>query len=244
LIPGEKNCKIDAMNNLRKAIVVGAVLVATCVNAETTEPAKVTVDAKKTADKIIKVDEHTYRVGKITIDKESRTVTFPAKVFTRKGLIEYLIVNQEGKGYESILDSPVEPMDLQLALLLLDFNYGQNIKTRNDPNAPKGDALKITLEWKDGDKVKTMAAEDVVFDRLNKKPMAPGDWVFTGSLVVDGIFLAQQDKSLIATYHDPGALINYAIPTTPDKTGYSAYDANPDVLPAEKTDVTVTIKKK
>jgi len=108
---------------------------------------------------------------------------------------------------------------------------------------PGGEKLEIFLQWTEGKKIKKVKAEEVIFDRVNKKKMEYGDWIFTGSMIYRGGILAQEDKSLIATYHDPGAIINYACPTQSDATGYSAYDANPEVLPPRSTRITITIRK-
>jgi hypothetical protein len=68
--------------------------------------------------------------------------------------------------------------------------------------------------------------------------MPPTPWLFTGSMVVDGRFIADLDGSIIATYSDPAAVLNNPLAGRLDDT---VYEANADILPAPGTEVTVTI---
>ena len=55
----------------------------------------------------------------IQIDKENRTVTFPAAINMDGGMLEYLIVTEMGKTHESLLSTKIQPYDIQVAMLLL-----------------------------------------------------------------------------------------------------------------------------
>jgi len=191
-------------------------------------------------EEAVKVSEGVFLVGKVTIDKNNKELSFPARVETRTGLIEYLAVNTEGKGYESILISEARPVHLQVGLIILGLQYGQNLNMRNDPAEPKGSKVEIFLEV-DG---KRLEMKEVIYDRVRKSGLEGGEFVFTGSKFVSGSYLAEQEGSLISSFKDPGAVIVYNKPTPPDATSYSAYDANPVNLPAAAHPVTVVIKAK
>jgi sRNA-binding regulator protein Hfq len=191
---------------------------------------------------IIKVNEGIYKIGRVTVDKNKKIVSFPAKLNMKEGLIEFLVCNKDGKLYESIFSTDVEPVHLQVALILLGLEYGQNIEFRNDPRIPKGAKLEILIEWDEGSKTVQKSAYEVIFDRVKNKNMEKGYFVFTGSRIINGVFLAQEESSLIATFHDPGSIINYSEPTLPDKTGYSAYDADSKNLPEINKEVNIIIK--
>nr|MCU0751014.1 hypothetical protein [Akkermansiaceae bacterium] len=57
------------------------------------EPVKPTIE---------KLDENRFRIGDITFDQKTREVRFPCKVNMTDGLLEYLLVHQNGKVHESL----------------------------------------------------------------------------------------------------------------------------------------------
>ena len=99
--------------------------------------------------------------------------------------------------------------------------------------------MNIWVQWKEDEKTKRVRAEQMIFDSKREKPMQETDWIFTGSLIHEGRFLAEIEESLIATYHDPAAIINNPLPEGGDDT---VYDVNPKVVPKRGTSVVVTIK--
>jgi hypothetical protein len=71
-----------------------------------------------------------------------------------------------------------------------------------------GDKVAIEVKWKTPAGETRHWAEDLI--RKNDTPtnMAPGSWVYNGSLIVNNKFLAQMDGSIISLVTDPVALIN------------------------------------
>ncbi|MFH1073821.1 MAG: YdjY domain-containing protein [Candidatus Firestonebacteria bacterium] len=200
----------------------------------------VLVKVKEGKEEAVKIAEGVYKIGSVTADKNKRELSFPAKVEMKEGLIEYLAVNGEGKAYESLLTSDTRPVHLQVGLILLGLEYGQNINVRNDSAEPKGSKVDIFVEI-DG---KRLGMKEIIFDRVKKCGLENGDFVFSGSKIAAGAFLAEQEGSLIAAFKDPGAVIVYASPTIPDASGYSAYDSNIKNLAETGKPVTVIIKPK
>jgi len=67
------------------------------------------------------------------------------------------------------------------------------------------------------------------------------DWLYTGSIVVNGRFIAQSEGSIAALYHDPVAMIdNASAGGESDKVWFVKEGAAPPV----GTPVTVTIRAK
>ena len=60
-----------------------------------------------------------FAIGKMQLNKEARTLTFPGALNLDKGLLEYLIVSDIGPTHESLLVSELTPNDVHLAMLLL-----------------------------------------------------------------------------------------------------------------------------
>ena len=167
------------------------------------------------------VEPGIFEVGRVRLDQRRRSITLPATLNKTKGLMEYFLVTTYGKTHESILKSQAEPYHIHLAMLLLGAHGPGNADFPGSPaNGIPGPVVHPSKETIPGDKVaievkwKTPAgetrhwAEDLI--RKNDTPtnMAPGSWVYNGSLIVNNKFLAQMDGSIISLVTDPVALIN------------------------------------
>jgi hypothetical protein len=165
---------------------------------------------------IERVSPGVFSLGDIMIHKETRSVSFPAQVNMDQGLLEYLIVRSSGKVHESLLRTNIEPYNLQIAFLLLGFEgTDRPIMGQGAPEKPKGDPVEIIIQLgKGADGTRGIKGEEWVAKKVNDKMVPTGeiDWVFTGSVVVDRQFIAQAGGSIVAIYHDSGALIDNASP--------------------------------
>lgn len=167
------------------------------------------LDQKKNSiPPITMVEPGVYELGGCKIFKERNLVEFDATVNMKEGLLEYLLVSSAGKTHESLLQTHVEPYTLQIALLLAGFEGTDNpLEHQGDPRMPEGDNTSILLNWQEGGVIKEVPIEECIL--AGKKHVSAIPWVFTGSAVVDGVFMAQIEKSIIAVYHDPMALIDH-----------------------------------
>ncbi len=193
-----------------------------------------------------------FDVGGVRIVKKENRIEFPAQVNMNKGLLEYLIVGPGGKVHESLLRTSIEPYSLQVSLLMLGLEGTTNpLQGQGDPRSPQGDPVTIWIIVKKGDTSKKMRIEDWVVLKNNEgktRPMKHTDFIFTGSTFYNGIFMAQMEKSIVAVYHDPVALIDNPLP----EGGLNPYQSQSnemwsvnqkDILPIG-TDVMVSIEAK
>lgn len=192
-----------------------------------------------------KVSPGIFKLGDIQINKTARSITFPAKINMGKGLLEYVIVRSGGKTHESLLRTDIQPYDLQLAFLLLGFEPTDNpLPTQGAPEKPKGEPVDIKIEYlKEDGKTGNIRPEEWMIKRIKDKAEDIGklDWVFTGSLVINGQFLAQSDGSIVAVYHDPAAIVdNASVGGETDEIWF----VKEGKVPPVGTQVTVTIKRK
>lgn len=165
-----------------------------------------------------------FQIGKIQLDKNKRSVTFPGKLNMSKDLIEYVLVTPEGSTHESLLTADIQPSDLQFVMLLLDAK-GSGILAPNPGDAPpgqidatylktapklKGDNVSIAVSWKNQDGLeKVVAIEELLMNDETKKSAEKGPWVYNGSMFgADGKFLAQQLGCFISVVTNPAALFN------------------------------------
>ncbi|MGA2540399.1 MAG: YdjY domain-containing protein [Verrucomicrobiota bacterium] len=193
-----------------------------------------------------------FELGDVRIDKAQRTVSFPARLNLDQGPMEYFLVTSWGKTHESILKTDTEPFRIHLAMLLLDAKAGGPTTATNDPPVSvggfvshpskvrlPGEAVSIELKWTVNGKETRKRAEEMIFNTEQNSVMRGGDWVYTGSRVIEGLFLAEIDGSVVSLVTDGEALINN------EGTGHdndTIWLANTNSLPPTNTPVTVSIK--
>lgn len=180
-----------------------------------------------------------FELGLVRFDKPQRSVSIPAFVNLREGVIEYLLVTSNGKTHESVLRTDAEPYHIHVALLLLGARGAQTNALPLDPALPlPGDAVTVEVVWKKRKKEIRARAETLVFDRKRKQPLSKGDWTYNGSRLREDGFAAQSDGSVIALITDPDALVNNPRPGREDDDAWLAKAKN---LPAFNEPVQVVI---
>lgn len=169
--------------------------------------------------------EHRYQLGDIVFNGKTREIRFPATMNLEKGLLEYVIVTEEGKIHESLLSTKVRPAQLQIAMKLCHYRDGvgdtfdgllpDDEKKGEKGKANRGSAIKIDVEWKekiDGiEKMNRYKMDELIRDIKADKPdstMPSGQWIYTGSIIYEGTFIAESEGTMIAVYIDNGSLIN------------------------------------
>ena len=190
-----------------------------------------------------------FTIGKITVDRQERTIRFPATVNLSEGGLEYLLVTDEGKTHESLLATPVSPYNLNVAMLLL--GVMPNIEIKELPptqitasslqHAPEltGTNINILVTWKGGSNLQQLHAEELINNRLTQAPMTTGVWVYNGSAIYKKRLLAQEESSIVALVTDPAALINNPRPGNKDDTVWSPRS---NIVPAVGTSVEITFQ--
>ena len=159
-----------------------------------------------------------FQLGQVRVDSARKTVAFPAFVNMTAGLMEYFLVTSSGKTHESVLRTDVPPFQIQVAMLLLGAR-GTTNSFPDDPAKPlPGDQVSLEIRWKMGRKEKHARAEEWVFNAKARTAMSKGPWIYNGSTVIDGSFIAQEQGSIISVMEDPYAQINNPRPGREDDT--------------------------
>ena len=182
---------------------------------------------------IRQVGPHLYQVGTVTLDAEKRTVRCRGRVnMDRSGPIELLACTAEGKVHESVFVIEAKPLDLQVALLLLDLKDGRNPAVNHqedDPDRlrPPGAETSIYVEWRaapagEGQEpeLRRERAERFLYHLQKKAPEDDARWAFLGSRLVGVRLGADLEGSVITTFHDPLAILELALPTANDDVYY------------------------
>jgi hypothetical protein len=240
------------IKNPAAALLAGLSLVLAARAQEAPAPAKPEAPANSDAPAkpaIREVSPGNFEIGKVRLDQKALTVSFPGKVNMERGLLEYLIVNPRGSAHESLLVTEVGATDIHTAMLLLGAKGGA-ITAQAPPaqvndeflrTAPKltGDTVLITVKWKDKGVEKTVPVEDWLYNQEKKEAIKHGPWIYNGSIVYEGRFLAQVDGNLVALVTMPSALLN-----NPRKNNNNdqMWNVNEKATPAVNTPVEIIFK--
>ena len=177
-----------------------------------------TAEAPQPEVSVKKVGETLYRIGEIEFDAKSCEIRFPVTVNMKEGgPIEYILVNEKGKVHESIFTTAISPTSLQIAMKLLRFKAGRGdvfnrllapevLEKEGGIEADRGDSVSFAFRA-EGDE-KAVPVYEFVIDGESAEVMKPGRWVYTGSAVEGGTFMAEVEGSIIAIYLDQLALFN------------------------------------
>jgi len=199
------------------------------------------IDAPEEKSPVTKIDEGIFQIGNLVVDSNIREIYCNGHVNMSEGMIELLACAPGGKVHESVLILDTDPTHLQVALLLLGLEQNSNTEEPDAVYKPGGSPIYIFIEWKDKQtgEIKSFRGEDLVYNIAAKRTMRPTHWVFNGSRIQNGLFMASVEKSLITTYNDPNTIIDNPLDTGSDDT---LYEVNEALVPARGTEVKAIIK--
>lgn len=208
-----------------------------------------------------KINETTYQLGEVIIDKKNRTISFPAEAeITAAGdleevdSVEYVVVTDAGKIHETLFVTKARPIHLNIAFKLLGYKENKSLFREFEGNFPT-DKYQITSEedkaksyftttvsWTDlqTKEMHSHNLNDLLFTAETKKTFAQDKvkWSYGGSFIHQGKFAAEISNDLIAILTDRAAVANYV-----GKNGEQGTIWLPvtEKLPAKGTIVTITI---
>lgn len=182
--------------------------------------------------------EGKFQLGAVVIDQKQQSIYLPGRINMTQGPIELLACAPGGRTHETVLVVDVEPIHVQTGLLLIGLQPGQSVRVEGDPVVPKGSAVIVDVTWELKGVKSEYRGEDLVLDVKSKATMPRTSWVFTGSQIQDGRFMAQEEKSIITTYRFPFTILDNPLPSGTDD---EVYVANTVVLPPVGTPVTVIL---
>ncbi len=195
--------------------------------------------SEKQVPAIKKVGPGVFEVGGCRLSKAEGWVRFEAAVNMNQGLLEYLIVGEAGKLHESLLRTAVDPYALQIAFLLVGMEgTAQPLSAQGERRVPSGDRVTVHVRRLDETGSREVPIEHWV--RLKDKPLENVPWVFTGSVIAGGVFMAGVEKSIMALYHDPVALIDHILDEGADD---EVWFANEKAVPPVGTPVEVVVAR-
>ncbi len=216
------------------------------------QPGAVLADPVAAAKRIKTLGGNEYELGGITFNSATREVRIPCQVNMTDGAIEYAMVHETGKTHESILKTATAAIDMQVALLLTNyqpghtglFDFEPDPKVRKQleqtaPKTPGANFVQLFVEWKAGDQTKRTTLREWMIDtRTKKAPTTFDHWVFNGSMIQLSGFSAQLYGNTVGVYYDVTAIINCP---SKDNGLDDIWSINTRVVPKEDSNVTLII---
>ena len=154
-----------------------------------------------------------YDFGGITIDQKSRSISFDAVCNQTSRLVEYALVHENGKVHESLFRTKISPKWIHACFLLLKESpvvsppRKQGLNGHNN-ELIKDRALRVLVEWDGNGSQFSEPLGRMTIKQTNQKTLDERAFLFTGSKVIEGEYLAEMDGSIIAIYEDSRATIN------------------------------------
>jgi len=135
------------------------------------------------------------QLGKITIHRREKELSFPAKMCITDGGeygIEVLISLPHGRTHEALLITEADPTVLQLALYLIGAENGARISLPGI--VQQGSLLGIDVKPEKGERI---PVENWLFDMETEEMPKEGQWVFVGSSFYQGKCLAKEEGNIV-----------------------------------------------
>jgi hypothetical protein len=237
--------RASVLDQARRALLLGIAAVACGFGAYHPTPPTAPADTNRARlfalsnAPLQRISADIYALGQVRLDKRKKLIRFPAVVNMSEGTVEYALVHSTGKVHESVLRTDVDPFQLHVARLLV--GPPETLPGAGQSGVPReliGPRIRMSVRWTIGGEQKEAPLEDCVLNTLTHAPMTRGEWVYSGSRVVEGTFLAQRDGSLVAIIADPDALLNNPRPGRDDD---EIWRSNSALVPVVGTPVEVTI---
>jgi hypothetical protein len=148
------------------------------------------------------------KIGDITIHRREKEISFPGNVNMTAGDLEVLIAMPHGRVHESLLVSEIDPLKLQLALLLIGAENGSR---DGGERIPQGTMLNIDVQPNGGNRV---PVEDWLFNKRTSKGMDRFGWVFIGSSFThDMLCLAKEEGNIVNVWSFGNTILDNPAPT-------------------------------
>ncbi|GAA5484111.1 YdjY domain-containing protein [Haloferula sargassicola] len=198
---------------------------------------------------IEKLPDGRMKLGRIEFDPETRSIRFPAWVNQKEGLLEFLIVHKNGKVHESLLATEISAVNLNIALKLLHYKASRELyqKVKDDGSLSSefesatdeektGSRLKILLQAGTGEPV---PANEWISHLPTEKTMPADPWIYGGSFINQGRFMAESSGDLFAIFLSNSSLVNFS---GKDNLDDEVWLPHPTRVPELETPVTVIIQ--
>ncbi len=199
-------------------------LCSSCLAWADTPPSTETATVKqKEAPRIIKRPDGLMAYGEIVFDPKSREVRIPCRVNMTEGLLEFAVVKDTGKVHEALLITTCAAQDIHVVMQLLRYTSSpelysiekeRGILSGEYPEVPEktkqAARINLSVQWDAAGKTQKVPLSDWIMHEKTAKPMKNIPWVYGGSMIYEGSFLADQTGDIASIFVSRGSLILYS----------------------------------
>lgn len=162
---------------------------------------------------IKKISDGVFEFGGVKIEKSKKAVSIPAISNQINGLVEYGLVHEDGKIHESLFRTKISPQVFHTSLLLLKFepvnSFFDNLWSENPKEIDYSDhCFDIVVFWELNGTNYRSSIEELSINQTRKSSVTQKSFIFTGSRMVEGTFIAESTGSILAIYADDNAILN------------------------------------
>ncbi|PTY02013.1 hypothetical protein DB346_10400 [Verrucomicrobia bacterium LW23] len=174
--------------------------------------------------KVEEISPGVFSFGDIRFSKRQGWIEVPCKVEKHDLPLEYVLVGPGGKKHETLLSTHVDATLFHAVMLLLGVKNSlqgadgfakppERLDAKYLATAPRLPGVRVRLEvrWEPADApgaTRTAPIADWLLRTDPEATAAPQVWTYTGSLFIEGVFMARLEQSYVAIITDPSALIN------------------------------------
>jgi hypothetical protein len=235
------------MKNLINTLVFGVIFVFADAGCEPANQTSAAGTKKKEppvpAGKKVEVGKNVY----LEIKGEKRRVLVQSSICLRRGMLEQLMTRKRTKEHEAILAADVDARVIHTALIAAGAEPGKPVQFQPKFMVPTGTTIKITLQYKDKDKMVSVPAQQWIRNFKSKK-ILEYDWVFAGSVLIpDPLdktkkpFYGANDGDVICVSNFDTAMLDLPVNSSKDNDELQ-FEAYTDRIPALETPVLVILE--
>jgi hypothetical protein len=208
----------------------------------------------------IQIDEKTgdARMPGIRVHGKAQVVEVDGQICLNEGILEFFActAGPDSREYESVVSLNCKPSHFKAALLLIECEEGnlspEALNIKPDPGEkPRklGTRVKISVEWKDGDKTVRVPADELMTSRRTGKPVKDLPWRFTGSAFArthEGkvVFAGDIEGIFIAMLYAAAASVNLDVDAgNPYQGDADGFEINKKLIPKVGTPIKLFIEK-
>lgn len=196
----------------------------------------------KGPDPIEKLGNGLFALGSLRVDTNKKEVTVPGFV-NDVPILEFLVNTKGGfKNYESAIEADTNAITFNVALLLIGLDTAGSAAPPVDrgPEPPRGQQVDVLVQWQEGDRARSVPAEELIMIGPTRTTLPKAPWIYTGSVLMkeQNALIADMDGILIGFMHTRASLIDHGARL---EHSYGAYVLNTDVI-KPGTKVTVVVR--
>jgi len=143
-------------------------------------------------------------------------LALPCRFVLPEGALEVIVCRPDGRMHETLLCSEVRAVHVQAMLYLLGAANGDRLPGGKNR---QGDICDLLVEWQDAEgKQLREPVEEWIIDTRSGQKLRPSGWVFVGSTVKDGVFMADAEDNIIINYSVGATVLDSTDPDSLDDT--------------------------